>query len=130
MIKVKMITPVGLYLETEAEAIHVKTVDGERTLLPNHMPIVAMLTTSRLQLKMKGEYHDYAIAGGMLQLLDNDCRILCDAIEGQPEIDLKRAEEAKRRAEERLHKQDSETNMVRAQIALEKAINRLNVGEK
>ena len=129
MIQVKIISPVGLYLETEAEAVHVRTVDGERTLLPNHMPIVAMLATSRLQLKIKGEYQDYAVSGGILQFQDNACRILCDAIEGKSEIDLKRAEEARKRAEARLAKIDSETNMERAQIALEKAINRIRVGQ-
>lgn len=130
MIDVKVITPSGLYLEESVEALHVKTVEGERTILPNHMPIVAMLATSKLSLKQNGEYKDYAIAGGMLQFLDNTARILTDAIEGKEEIDVKRAEEAKQRAEERLQKTDSETNIKRAQVALEKAINRINVYSK
>ncbi|MEG0265060.1 MAG: ATP synthase F1 subunit epsilon [Erysipelotrichaceae bacterium] len=127
MIKIKIITPIGLYLSEEVEAIHLKTVDGERTILPNHMPIVAMLATSKLSLKKNGIYDDYAISGGMLQFMDNEARILTDTIEGKTEIDLKRAQEALKRAERRLAKTDSKTNIRRAEIALDKALNRINV---
>ena len=47
MIKLKIITPLGLYKEGEVEAVHVTTVDGETTILSNHMPIVAMLKTCK-----------------------------------------------------------------------------------
>ncbi|MEF9961363.1 MAG: ATP synthase F1 subunit epsilon [Erysipelotrichaceae bacterium] len=127
MIKIKIITPIGLYLSEEVEAIHLKTVEGERTILPNHMPIVAMLATSKLSLKKNGNYEDYAISSGMLQFMDNEARILTDTIEGKAEIDLARALEARKRAEQRLAKIDSKTNIRRAEIALDKAINRIRV---
>lgn len=127
MLSVKIITPLGLYLEGEVEAIHVKTVEGEVTLLPNHIPLVAMLQTCKLQLREKGEYKDYALAGGMLHLLDDKINILTDAIEGRTEIDVERARKAKERAERRLQKKDSDTNIKRAEIALLKAINRIHV---
>lgn len=129
MIAIKVITPTGLYLSDEVEAIHVKTVEGERTILPNHMPIVSMLVTSRLSLKKNGQYENYAIAGGMLQFTDNSARILTDAIEGKEEIDIERATLAKQRAEDRMKKTDSDTNVRRAEIALDKAVNRLNVSK-
>ena len=50
MIKLKIITPLGLYKEGEVEAVHVTTVDGETTILSNHMPIVAMLKTCKCTL--------------------------------------------------------------------------------
>ena len=56
MLAVKIITPTGLYLEGECEAIHATTVEGEMTLLPSHMPVVAMLATSKLSLKRDGDY--------------------------------------------------------------------------
>lgn len=127
MIHIKIITPLGLYMEGDVEAIHVKTVEGETTLLPNHIPLVAMLETCKLQLKEHGEYKDYALAGGMLHLLDNKANILSDAIEGREEIDVERATRAKERAERRLQKVDSKTNVKRAEIALAKAINRIHV---
>lgn len=127
MIHIKIITPLGLYMEGDVEAIHVKTVEGETTLLPNHIPLVAMLETCKLQLREKGAYKDYALAGGMLHLLDNNANILTDAIEGREEIDLERAKQAKERAERRLQKVDSTTNVRRAEVALTKAINRIHV---
>ena len=127
MIKIKIITPLGLYKEGEVGGVHVRTVEGETTILPNHMPIVAMLTTCKCSLMEGSEYKDYAIAGGLLQFADNEMRILADAIEGREEIDIERARRAKQRAEERLKKMDNRTSMKRAEVALAKAINRIKV---
>lgn len=127
MLSIKIITPLGLYMEREVEAVHVKTVEGETTLLPNHIPLVAMLETCKLQLKEKGTYKDYALAGGMLHLLDNKVNILTDAIEGHDEIDIERARKALERAQRRLEKKDSQTNQHRAEVAMAKAINRIHV---
>ena len=129
MIKIKIITPLGLYKEGTVSGVHVKTVDGETTILPNHMPIVAMLTTSKCSLMEGNEYKDYAIAGGLMQFKDNEMRILTDAIEGREEIDIERARRAKKRAEDRLKKRDERTNIKRAEVALSKAINRIKVYE-
>jgi len=127
MIHIKIITPLGLYTECDVEAVHVKTVEGEMTLLPHHTPLVAMLVTCKLQLMEHGEYKDYALAGGMLHMLNDQVNILTDAIEGREEIDIERANRAKERAQRRLAKKDSKTNIKRAEIALAKAINRINV---
>ena len=127
MIALKIITPLGLYKECEVEAVNVKTVEGERTILSHHVPLVAMLATCRCSLKENGVYQDYALAGGLLQMSNNEMRILTDAIEGRAEIDIERAKRAKERAEKRLAKQDDRTNIKRAEVALAKAINRINV---
>lgn len=127
MISLKIITPIGLYKEGVVESVHVTTVEGETTILTDHMPIVAMLKTCKCTLSENGEKKDYALAGGLLQFNNNEMRILTDAIEGREEIDIQRAEKAKKRAEERLKKQDSRTNIQRAEISLAKAINRIRV---
>ncbi|MGX8852858.1 ATP synthase F1 subunit epsilon [Amedibacillus sp. YH-ame10] len=130
MIKIKIITPVGLYLEEEIESINVKTVEGYRTILPSHIPLVAMLDTCRCTLKINGASHSYALAGGLLQINDNEMRILTDAIEGREEIDLERARRSKERAEKRLAKKTEEIDLKRAEIALAKAINRIKIREE
>lgn len=127
MIKIKIITPIGLYKEDEVGAVHVCTVDGETTILPHHMPMVAMLVTSKCSLLEKEGYKHYAIAGGLLQFNNNEMRILTDAIEGREEIDIERAKKAKERAEARLVKLEHDTNMKRAEVALAKAINRIRI---
>lgn len=131
MMKIQVITPLGLYLSEEVEAVHVKTVEGEMTLLANHIPLVAMLVTCKLQLLINHEYQDYALAGGMLHFIDNKVNILSDAIEGKQEIDIERARKSLERAQRRIEKKDSNINIVRAEIALSKAINRIKVyGDK
>lgn len=127
MIKLKIITPLGLYKEGEVEAVHLRTVEGETTILPNHIPLVAMVDTCKCSLREKGVYTDYAMASGLLQFADNEMRILSDAVEGRESIDIERAKRAKERAEKRLAKTDNDTNIKRAEIALAKAINRIRV---
>lgn len=130
MIQIKIITPLGLYLEKEIEAMNVRTVEGERTILPNHIPLVAMLDTCRCSLKEQGKYHDYAISGGLLHMNDNVMRILTDAIEGKEEIDVERAIRAKERAQERLIKKEEHINQQRAEVSLAKAMNRIRLSKE
>ena len=127
MLKVKIITPYGLYRNYEAEKIHCTTTTGECAILPNHMPLVAMITTSSMILTINHEERVYAITGGLLQLNDNEVRILAYAFEGKDEIDVERAKRAKERAEKRLARKDANTSIRRAQVALDRAMNRIRV---
>lgn len=127
MMEVKIITPTGLYKKCQAIQINARSVEGEFGLLSNHMPMVAMLEISKLEIVDENNSKEYAISGGMLHFANNEVRILTDAIEGEEEIDLARAEKAKARAEKRLASHETEVNMRRAEVALRKAINRMNV---
>lgn len=129
MIKVKFVTPNGVYKEVETPILNVKTTDGERGILPNHMPIVLMLEVSKLETKENGEKKAYAIGGGMLYFESNVATILVDSIESKEEIDLKRAQEAMGRAKDRLEGRTKNPNLdiKRAELALARALNRINV---
>ena len=129
MIDVKIITPTGLYKECQVTQINARSSEGEFGLLSNHMPMVVMLAISRLTLSDANGSKDYAISGGMLHFANNECRILTDAIEGEEEIDLERAKRAMARAQNRVDGKGTEidVNMRRAEIALQKAINRINI---
>ena len=128
MIAFKVVTPKGEYLKQDVKSIHVKTVIGETTILPNHMPIFASLVPCKLVLKNENDEEEiYAISGGFLQFNKNEGMILADAIEGKKDIDLERAKKSMERARERLEKKDSNTNLKRAQLSLERAINRIHV---
>lgn len=129
MMDVKIITPTGLYKACEATQINACSVEGEFGLLSNHMPMVVMLKISKLTVINGNDRKEYAIAGGMLHFQNNQVRILTDSIEGEEEIDLERAMKAKARAEKRLAQKESNINMRRAEIALQKAINRIQVKE-
>ena len=127
MMKVKVITPMGLYGQFEVSKIHTTTALGECAILPNHMPVVATIRTSRLLMTIDGKEEVFAIANGLLQMRNNEVRILADAFEGKAEIDLQRAIRAKERAERRLAKKDANTSIRRAEVALERALNRISI---
>lgn len=128
MITFKVVTPKGEYLNLEIKSIHVKTVIGETTILPNHMPIFASLVPCKMILKdAQDQEQIYALSGGFLQFDKNQGMILADAIEGKADIDIERAKQSMKRAQERIEKKDSKTNMKRAELSLERAINRIHV---
>ena len=123
-IKVKILTPLGLYKETEASIINVVSEDGQRGILPSHMPIVMILNIGKMELEEE-KREVYAVAGGMLYFKDDECTILCSAIENKDEIDLDRAIKAKERALE--HLSDPNSDLKRAEVALKRAINRIDI---
>ncbi|MDE5757153.1 MAG: ATP synthase F1 subunit epsilon [Allobaculum sp.] len=128
MINLKIVTPNGRYLEQLVKSIHARSVMGEFTLLPNHMPIVMSLVPCRLRvINEKGETEDFAISGGVLHYDEAHAAILTDAIEGKAEIDTPRAQKAYIRARKRLEKHDDLTELRRNELALQRAINRLSV---
>lgn len=128
MISLRIITPQGQYTQKDVNSIHLTSVEGELTLLTNHVPIFLGLVPCRLVLKdTEDKKWEYAIAGGFCHLENNKAILLTDAIEGKGDIDLERAKKAYARARARIDKKDSATNLKRAQLALEKAINRINV---
>ncbi len=128
MFKVKVVTPQGLYRVLETSILNVRTTDGQRGILTNHVPLVTMLTIGEMSTIEDGQRYEYALSGGMLYFKDNLATILTDAIERSDEIDLERAEEAKRRAQERISSK-GEIDILRAEVALRKAINRISVAK-
>ena len=127
MIKVRIITPDGLYKETETTIINVSSMDGQRGILPSHMPIVFMLDIGKLELEIDGKRELFAISGGMLYFENDEATILVNAIESKSDIDQDRANSAMQRAQERIKNKDPNIDLKRAEIALRKALNRIKV---
>jgi F-type H+-transporting ATPase subunit epsilon len=127
LIDVTINTPRGLYKQTKASIVNVVSPDGQRGILPNHMPIVVSLTVSKMTMEEE-KREAYAISGGVLYFHNNQCMILTPTIENVNDIDLERAIKAKERAERRLARavNDENVDMARAQVALQRAINRIN----
>lgn len=123
----RIVTPEGLYKELDTSIINIETEDGQRGILPEHMPLVTMLKIGKMSTIENGTRQEYAVAGGMFYFRDNKAEILTDAIENKADIDAERAEQARQRAEARLADANPNTDLQRAQIALQKAMNRLNL---
>jgi len=126
-IQCRIITPQGIYKEMEANIINIDTTEGQQGILPNHLPLVTMLKIGRITTDENGTRQEYAVAGGLFYFRDSKAEILTDAIENKEEIDVQRAEDAKKRAEERISSNNPNIDLERAQIALQKAMNRLSI---
>lgn len=127
MIHCRIITPEGVYKELDTPIINIRTIEGARGILSNHVPVVTMLDIGKMETEENGARQIYAVAGGLFYFRDNVAEILTDAIENSIDIDEFRAKKAKERAERRLNSADPNVDIKRAELALQKAMNRLNV---
>ena len=120
-------TPTGKYLSTDADFLRVKSSLSVLGILPNHAPLITTLEICKMTIKCAGKEVDYAISGGVMHIKkDHGVVLMLDAIESADEIDLDRALDAKRRAEERLE-QKEEVDVTRAKAALNRALNRISI---
>ena len=131
-IKFKIVTPERTVFEDEIDQVTLPTQEGEITVLPNHIPLISVLQAGELVAKKGGEEIAMAVSGGMVEVRSNEITILADTAERAEEIDVKRAEEAKERAEklkeERI--QTDEAQYATAAAILEKNLARIKVARK
>jgi len=128
-INVSVVTPDGPVYEADVEMIITKAQSGELGILPGHIPMVAPLAIGVVRMNKGGKEQDLVVvSGGLLEVRPDKVTILAQAAEKAEEIDVERALRAKERAEQRL-KDSHQENMDfrRAQLALQRAINRLSV---
>lgn len=99
-IKFEIVTPEKVVFRMEVMQVTVPTGQGEITVLPNHIPLVATLLPGVIELKTAGDKIEIiSVSGGFIEVLKNKVVILADTAERAEEIDLQRAEEARARAE-------------------------------
>ncbi len=124
----EIVTPDRKFFEDEIEMVIVRGREGDLGILRDHTPLVTPLDIGRIKIKQNGEFKEAAIAGGYVEIAKEKTTIITDSAEWPGEIDINRAQEAKKRAEERIHKKThSEIDIFRAEMALRKALNRINV---
>ncbi len=124
----KIVTPKGTYREVDAELLNVKTTDGYIGILAHHIPLAAGVDISEMHYIVDGQKYEFAVAGGFVYVSpENTVTLIANVIESQDEIDLKRAQEAEKRARERLAKDGNGLDVKRAELALKKALVRENV---
>jgi len=127
---VSVVTPGGPVLEGTYDMIVCKAETGEIGILPGHIPLVAPLQISAVRLKNGNDTEQLAVNGGFMEVQPEKVTILAQSAEKANEIDVQRAKEAKDRAERRLQANQDNIDKVRAELALKRAMNRLNVGNK
>lgn len=133
MLKLKIVTPEKSIYENEIFQVTIPTMDGEITVLPNHIPLVSVLKAGELRFKDKDGEHQMAVSGGFLEVRGkNEIIILADHAERAGDIDMTRAEEAKKRAEEQMKniKNVQDVDFAKLQAVMDRELNRLRVAKK
>lgn len=129
-LKVEIITAERIVLQDDVDMVVAPGAEGELGILPHHVPLLTSLHVGELRLKKGQEETSLAITGGFLEVQPDRVVVLADAAERAEEIDIARAEMAKKRAEERLAQQVSEVDLARAEASLARSLVRLKIAEK
>lgn len=134
MLNFKIVKPEGIvYSDTEVEKVTIPTKEGYITVLPHHIPLIAILDTGELIIHKKDHEVAIAVSGGVAEIRkDGSVYLLADSAERAEEIDVARAEAAHKRAEELLLQEEKSANIdfARIQASLEKELNRLRIAKK
>lgn len=133
-IKLKVVTPEKIVIELDAYQATLPIEGGEVTLLPEHVPYIGAIRAGEIILRKVagGEETSLATSGGFAEFHDNTLVILADTAERAEEIDLTRAEEARKRAEELKKEQVhmGEEEYARTAAMIEKEFARIKVARK
>ncbi len=133
MIQLKMVTPERVVYDSEVEEITLMTQSGEISILQNHIPLVSVLQPGEMRVKKDGAEFPMIVTGGFLEVQQGSkVQILADAAERAEDIDLERAEEARKRAEEYIKEKKFEDDVEFAalQAQLERAMSRIRIAKK
>ena len=124
----KIITPLRMLYENDAEMVILRGEDGDMGILPGHERRAAVLGYGPLRIFNNGsEENELAVLGGFAEILNDTVTVLSDTAEWPDEIDRLRAEAAKVRAEQRIQQKNSDTDMQRAELSLRRALVRIEV---
>lgn len=129
-IKVDVVTAERLVYSDEVDVVVAPGVEGELAILPHHAPLMTMIQPGELRIRKGTEEYSLAVTGGFLEVRPDRVTVLADAAERAEEIDIARAEAAKKRAEERLASRTPEADAARAEAALRRSLVRLKVAER
>ena len=109
----------------------IPAVDGEKGILPNHenMVIAIAVGIARVQLDGEDEWRDIAVGTGFAEIVNNRVTLLVDTAERPEEIDIRRAQEQRDRAEEQMRQKQSIQEYYHTQASLARAMNRLRLAQ-
>lgn len=131
LLNIKIITPDRTFYEGEASLVEFNTTEGEIGVLKGHIPLTVVVAPGILNFTLEdGAVKTAALHSGFAEILPDSVVIMAEIIEWPEEIDIKRAEDSKERAEERIRIKAADVDMNRAQLALQRALARINVINK
>jgi F-type H+-transporting ATPase subunit epsilon len=130
-IRLEIVTPEKLAYSDEVDAVALPGSEGELGILPHHAPLISMLGAGELRFRKGGLEESFAIVGGFVQVLPDKVVVMAETADLAAEIDLERAEEARRDAERALAAGFVEpADVAKARAALQEALVRIRVAER
>ncbi|MFA6410291.1 MAG: ATP synthase F1 subunit epsilon [Candidatus Buchananbacteria bacterium] len=131
-IKFKIVVPEKIVYEKEIDQVTIPTELGQITVLPHHIPLVAIVQAGELVVKNGNEQEIMAVSGGFLEIKQNEVLVLTESAERAEEIDEARAIEAKERAQKLMSelKNKEEVEYTALASKIEKELARLRVAKK
>lgn len=123
-----IVTPARTVYSGEVQSFTAPGVVGSFQVLFNHAPLLSSVGVGEVKVtEMSGAKLHFATSGGFVEVKTNKVILLAESAEQSGDIDIKRAEKAKTRAQERLALKSKEIDATRAQAALARSINRLKI---
>ena len=129
-IKLDIVTVERIVFSDDVDIVVAPGQDGEMGILPHHAPLMTTLKPGELIARKSGEEYSMAISGGFLEVRPDRVIVLADSAERAEEIDLARAEEAKRKAQDELAHPASQLEAASAEAALRRALARIEVADR
>ena len=123
----RIITPDRVFFEGQVSMVEFNTTEGEIGIYKKHVPTTVIVSPGILTITGDEGTKDAALHAGFVEILQDEVVILAEIIEWPDEIDRDRAEAARARAEERLRTKTPETDILRAETALQRALARIHV---
>ena len=129
-LRLEIITAERQVFADDVNVVVAPGTEGELGILPHHTPLITMLKPGELLIRKDGEETYMSVSGGFLEVRPDKVIVLADACERAEEIDIERAEEAKRRAEERIKTHVTGVDTARAHAALLRSLVRIKVADR
>ena len=127
----EIVTPERLAFSEEVDSVQVPGIEGELGILPHHAPLVSLLGVGELRIRKGGQEELFAVAGGFLQVRPDKVVVMAETADLASEIDLEKAEQARREAEKILAEGSQEgADLAAARAALAQALLRIRVAER
>jgi F-type H+-transporting ATPase subunit epsilon len=130
-LQLEIVTPERLAFSDEVDSVQLPGSEGELGVLPHHAPLISTLGVGELRIRKGGAEESFAIVGGFLQVRPDKVVVMAETADMASEIDLEKAEEARREAERALESGYHEgADLAAARAALQQALLRIRVAER
>ena len=128
--RLEIIAPDRIFYSNDIYMVEYNTVEGQVGVYADHIPMTQIIAPGRLIITERNEEKQAALLSGFVEITPEKMTILAEAVEWPQDIDIKRAEEAKIRAQRRISSEQGGVDIGRAELALKRSLIRLEIAGK